>query len=284
MSTGPGDIAERADEAFVTHVTWALERTAGMWCRRSPTLVVGDSGLGCDTFNFICRARFAPDEARPAAEAAVAYFTDVGRPFSWWVGPADRPAELGAALEAIGLERAESELAMAVPLDRLDEALPPVPGLEIRRVGTTSELDQFARLSAGNWTPPDPDVLTFYHRTAPVLLDRDCPQRLYLGYLDGEPVATAEGALADRTVALFNIMTLPPFRGRGIGTRMTWRPLHDAAAAGADLGVLQAADAGVGVYRRLGFRPFGSITEYKPRAGNEFGAGVETGEAGSTRR
>jgi hypothetical protein len=47
---------------------------------------------------------------------------------------------------------------------------------------------------------------------------------------------------------------------------MTWRPLHDGRDRGCDLGVLQAAPEGVGLYRRLGFTPFGDITEYKPRS------------------
>jgi len=173
---------------------------------------------------------------------------------------------------------------MALPLEALPEAPPRVPGLEIRRVRTPEELEIFARLSAANWTPPDPDVLAFYRRAAAALLDPNAPQRLYLGRLEGEPVATAEGALAGRTVALFNIMTREPFRGRGIGSWMTWRPLHDARAAGCDLGALQAAEAGVGLYRRIGFRPFGGITEYKPSAGKQLGGGVETDDSGSTMR
>ena len=49
---------------------------------------------------------------------------------------------------------------------------------------------------------------------------------------------------------------------------MTWRPLRDALDDGCDLAVLQAADDGVGLYRRLGFESFGPITEYKPRSGD----------------
>jgi ribosomal protein S18 acetylase RimI-like enzyme len=142
-----------------------------------------------------------------------------------------------------------------------------VPGLEVRRVRTRAELDTMARLAAANWSPPDPDVLTFYDRAAGVLLDPACPQWFYLGYLDGEPVATAEAALHAGTVALFGIATLPSFRNRGIGSRMTWQPLRDASAAGCDLASLQAADAGVGLYRRLGFAAYGEITEYKPALG-----------------
>ena len=259
------DVADRADAAFVTHVTWVPERTPGMWCRVHPQLVVADSGLACDTFNFVCRARFSPEDTRRAAVEAIEHFARVGRPFSWWVGPADRPGDLGPTLQALGLERAETELAMGMPLEALPVAPPRVRGLEVRRVAAPEELETFARLSAANWTPPDPDVLEYYRLGAVALLDPACPQRLYVGYLDGEPVATAEGACAAGTVALFGIMTREPFRGWGIGSWMTWRPLDDARAAGCDLGVLQAAEAGLGLYRRIGFRSFGGITEYKPR-------------------
>ena len=65
------DTAERADAAFVTHVTWALERTPGMACWVTPELVLADSGLACDTFNFICRSRLTPAAARGAAGEAI---------------------------------------------------------------------------------------------------------------------------------------------------------------------------------------------------------------------
>ncbi len=233
-----------------------------MLARVRPELVLADSGLPCDTFNFICRARLDATSARAAALDAVAHFAGVRRPFSWWVGPAEQPRHLGGILRQIGLEEAETELAMALSLDALSDAVP-VSGLEVRRVCSADELDTFARLSAANWDPPDEQVLAFYRKTASALLSDEAPQWLYVGYLDGEPVATAEATVQAGTVGLFNIATRPAFRGRGIGSLMTWQPLRDARAAGCDLGVLQAAAAGVGIYRRLGFVSFGEITEYK---------------------
>jgi len=262
----PADTAARADATFVTHVTWALECTPGMVTRVSPELVLADSGLPCDTFNFVCRARLADDRVRAAAIDAASYFSDCKRPFSWWVGPADQPPTLAAVLDDIGLERAESELAMALPLEALPERAPAVADLDVRRVRTKSELETLALLSASNWDPPDPHVRAFYQQTAAALLSADAPQWFYVGYVDGIPIATAEAVLRDQTVALFNISTRPAFRGRGIGSMMTWQPLRDARTAGCDLAVLQAAAAGVGVYRRLGFRPFGEVTEFKPRS------------------
>jgi GNAT superfamily N-acetyltransferase len=256
--------AERADENFVLHVTWAAARTGGMTSRVSPDLVIADSGLACDTFNFICRARLDRGSASATAAAAVAYFGERGRPFSWWVGPADQPQDLGGMLEAIGLERSETELAMALPLAELPQRVPAVTGLDVRRVGCASELEAFAELSAANWTPPDPHVISFYRLAGSALLRHDSPQWLYVGYLDGVPVATAEATVAEGTAGLYNISTRPPYRGRGIGSVMTWWPLHDALERGCDLGVLQAAPEGVSIYRRLGFRSFGDITEFKP--------------------
>lgn len=257
-------VADRADANFVVHATWALERTAGAMTRVADDLVLADSGLACDTFNFVCRARLHEAGARAAAAAAVRHFAQVERPFSWWVGPADRPASLGATLGDLGLAPAEGELAMSLPLDALPADVGPVEGLEVRRVRSEAELRAFADLSAANWSPPDAHVLEFYRRTAPALLQAASPQWYYLGYLEGRPVATAEATVTDGTAGLYNISTRPEFRGRGIGSRMTWQPLHDARAAGCDLAVLQAAPDGVSIYRRLGFAAYGDITEYKP--------------------
>ncbi len=263
----PEGTAARADATFVVHATYAPMRTPGMLARVAADLVLADSGLPCDTFNIVCRARLAGPDGMQHCRDAVAHFHGAGRPFSWWVGPADEPASLGAMLESAGLEREETELAMALRLDDLPGRQPEVPGLEVRRVRTTAQLESWANVTASHWTPPDPGVLSFYRRTASALLDPDAPQWLYLGLLDGVAVATAEATLHDRTVGLFNVATADAYRGRGISSRMTWEPLRDASAAGCSLGVLQTAAAGVGVYRRLGFTTFGDITEYKPKGG-----------------
>jgi ribosomal protein S18 acetylase RimI-like enzyme len=140
----------------------------------------------------------------------------------------------------------------------------PVKGLEIQRVRSAQALDTFAGLLASNWEPPDRWVIEFYRQAARAVLSDASPQWFYIGVLDGEPVATAELAIGGGVVGLYNISTLPLYRARGIGAAMTHRPLVDARAAGWPAAILQAAEAGLGLYRRLGFTPFGDITEFKP--------------------
>jgi ribosomal protein S18 acetylase RimI-like enzyme len=252
------ELAEAADANFVVHASWAHQRIAGMRVSDELEVVLTDSGLDCDTFNIACRARLNADQAPQRIRAALAFFRQVERPFSWWVGPGDRPSNLGDLLVDAGLLRAETELAMAADLAALQPQ--PVPaGLEIRRIRTPAELEDFAQVIAG------PLEQRFYALAAAALLAHDSPQWFYVGYLDGRPVATAELTVGGGVAGLYNISTRETYRRRGIGMALTLQPLLDARDSGLCTGVLQAAAAGVGVYTRIGFRRFGDITEYKPQ-------------------
>ena len=258
------DLAAAADANLVAHVSWVQQRTPGMRVVDGPDLVLVDSGLACDTFNVVCRARLEQGTALERVRKAVAYFRGVGRPFSWWLGPADRPPDLGVLLLAAGLEPAETEVAMAADLAALRVAELSPGGLQIRRVGTGGQLQNFARIIGANQSPPDPEVMRFYELAAPALLSGDSALWLYVGYLEEVPVATAELTLGGGVVGLYNISTLAAYRRRGFGTALTLQPLLDARAQGYRPAILQASADGVDIYTRLGFEPFGQITEYKP--------------------
>jgi ribosomal protein S18 acetylase RimI-like enzyme len=257
-------LADAADENFVIHAGWLHRRIAGMRVVDQDKLVLIDCGLPCDTFNLICHARLEPGDVLERASAAIAYFRDVRRPFSWWVGPADRPQDLGEFLVRLGLNRAETERAMVADIAAVRPAEGAPAGLQVRRARSARELQTFARLSAANWTPPDLNVVRFYQLAGPALLQDDCPIWLYLGYLGEDAVATAELTVGGGVVGLYNISTLPAYRRRGVGTAMTVQPLVEAREQGNRAAILQAAAAGVGIYERVGFRAYGEITEYKP--------------------
>ena len=257
-------LAEAADENFVVHASWAQRRTPGMTVIDDGRLLLTDAGLPTDTFNVICRARLSPAAAPARIAATLAYYQQVKRPFSWWVGPADQPANLGSLLLATGLVPAETEMAMAVDLAALHLFDLAPGGLVIRRVHTTAELADFALVNAANWSPPDPCAIEYFHLTAGSLLAQESPQWFYVGYLAGQPVAASELTIGGGVVGMYNVCTLEAYRRRGFGLALTLRPLLDAREAGHGIGVLQAAAQGVGIYERIGFRAFGGITEYKP--------------------
>jgi ribosomal protein S18 acetylase RimI-like enzyme len=263
MAIAPRELSDAADENLAAHAEFPCRALPRSRVERDPELVLVDSGLACDTFNLICRARLIATSARARIEHALAFFRETGHPFSWWLGPGSLPAELPALLADAGLQPAESELAMALELGRLRDQ-PPLPeGLTIRRVRTAEELDLFGTISAGNWDPPDQNVVRFYQLAAAAFLDPASRRWLYLAYRQGRSVATAELTVGGGVAGLYNIATIPAWRGRGIGSLMTWTPLRDAAQAGLPWAILQASAMGQGLYARLGFQEFGSITEYK---------------------
>lgn len=255
-------LAAAANANLITHMCYVQQRTPGMLVMSNPELVIVDSGLPCDTFNMIARTRLSPDNARQEIRRAIDYFASVNRPFSWWLNPGDEPANLGEFLISEGLEAAETEVAMAADLEKLNLVDLSPEGLQIQRVRTSAELGDFAQIIAENWTPPDEQVIKFYELAAPALLRHDSPIWLYVGYLGITAVAACEMTLGGGVAGLYSVCTREAYRRRGFGRALSLQPLLDAREIGCHTAILQAA---AGIYDKIGFVPFGEITEYKTR-------------------
>jgi ribosomal protein S18 acetylase RimI-like enzyme len=263
LARGPAlDAADAANKAV--HLGWIQERTPGMLVFADDELMVVDSGLPTDTFNVVCRARLSRGSLSARIASVLRHFRSANRPFAWWVGPADRPEDLGEALVEHGFAAAGTEPAMAAALDALREVDLAPKGLFIERVRTARQVQQFARSLASHAHPPEPTLLSFYQRATPSLLAPDSPFWLYVGFLEGEPVATAQLVVGGGIVGLYNVATAASHRRKGVGTAMTARPLLDARESGFQTAVLQASEEGFPIYSRLGFEVTGSFTEYHP--------------------
>ncbi len=86
---------------------------------------------------------------------------------------------------------------------------------------------------------------------------------VFVGYLSGEPVATAMLATT-RSVGLagvYSVATRPAHRGRGFGTALTAAALASAGKQGYDTAVLEPSPSGAGMYRRMGFEPLTTYLE-----------------------
>jgi GNAT superfamily N-acetyltransferase len=123
------------------------------------------------------------------------------------------------------------------------------PGLVIRRA-EPSDTELVATVGAAGFEAP---VEIF--RELVIEAGFDLPgMRGYLGYCDGQPVATGFGLTLDEFVFIGNICTVPSHRSRGFGTAMTATAVADGLQSGARWAWLQSSPAGRTVYRRLGFR------------------------------
>ncbi len=76
------------------------------------------------------------------------------------------------------------------------------------------------------------------------------PLRIWVGYADGRPVATAAARISHGIVDVEAVATAPNCRGRGFGEALTWV----ATLAEPELpAVLYSSDAGYATYQRMGY-------------------------------
>jgi GNAT superfamily N-acetyltransferase len=245
-----------------------LGAAPGATIERTPDFVrYADPAIMSPMFNGVIRASFHEDTADTVIADTLAYFAEHERPLAfWWVGPTARPADLGARLLAHSLVEFEVDApSMAVDLHALPAAVQTPEGFMIEPVrdevaaqawGDTFNAIYGTPAFAGQaWV----DAFRRY--------DPDgAPFQLYLGRLNGEPVATNILTCAAGAAGVLGVGTLPAARGQGIGAAITLRPYLDARDMGYHIGVLFATELGASVYRRLGFRDVGVISRYLWRA------------------
>jgi GNAT superfamily N-acetyltransferase len=143
----------------------------------------------------------------------------------------------------------------AMVLDPIPDLPAPPAGLELRRVHDEASLADWhlALSSSENLRRAFPRSVLGSGSTA-----------LVTGYVDGAPVSAAAAIRTDEVVGIYAVGTLEPFRGRGLGTALTWAAVAMGREWGCRLAVLQASEMGFGVYQRMGFRTVGRYVEYEP--------------------
>jgi ribosomal protein S18 acetylase RimI-like enzyme len=249
--------------------SWCLfSRLPGAELHDTPDLLWVATDIPFAPFNGVLRTRLPPEAVDAAITTTLQHYSRRQVPMLWLVTPGTHPPDLGQHLVAHGLIPVVDDPGMALDLHALPTDLPTPAGFTVAQVDDLASLQAWASFAG---QPEVADALVAWGSAVGFAAEREL--YLYLGLLEGRPVATASLVLAAGVAGLYSVMTLPEVQRRGIGTLMTVVPLRAARARGYRVGVLQSSPMGLSLYRRLGFQEYCRIAGYLWQG---TGTGVQT--------
>ena len=222
-------------------------------------------------FKGVWNTRLSEQGADSAIDETIAWFKERNAPyFFWWTGGNTSPADLESRLAQRGMismaeqtrELAQGILSteqgspcMVAELSKMNEAvLQQTPGgFFIREITSEAELYDFKKVFVETYEIPEWAGQAWVDATLKIGMGKT-PWRIFVGYLDDQPVATNMLFNGGGVASVYAVATVPSARGKGIGAAITLTPLLEAREDGYIYAVLFSTEMGKSVYQRIGFR------------------------------
>ncbi len=196
-----------------------------------------------------------PRELRRRIETAAGFFEARGLGWSFWVCQGWLESGVRGVVADIFYGCGLHEVAEMPGMEAqgLTPAVRPLPTLAFRRVGDAATRADFSAIMTIAFGLPPPVARQIYEPEGAW----DAGLTGWLGYSGDVPVTSAATFATGSAVGIYAVGTPPEHRRRGFAEAVV---RHAAAEAGADRpSVLESSEAGLLLYRRLGYR---TVTRY----------------------
>jgi ribosomal protein S18 acetylase RimI-like enzyme len=224
---------------------------------------IASAGAAFQMFNaaFLSRPVMDTADLERRVIAARLYFEARGLPWSLWVCDGFLPTQLRRRQQRI-VERQGMRMAVQLPgmwADHIDPPVRTLPRLEIRRVEDEGTRLAFCDIGCICFHVPLEWFRDIFLR--PQLWDNGFVG--WVGYLDGEPVATAATVVAAGAVGIYNVATMPYHRRCGHGEAVVRHALEEARReTGCERTILQSTEHGLNLYMAMGYKTVTTIHVY----------------------
>jgi GNAT superfamily N-acetyltransferase len=209
-------------------------------------LAVYRSGVRHPELNGVLRLSGRVDEA-----AIMSARTQLGGiPWIWWVGPDSAPG-LAPQLLSHGAVAVGRLPLMAIDLDRAELGSPP-SGLRISEVVDDHDLGEWAA-GFGPSMGVAPDVIDAVAQLEARRTNSAGSLVRFAGHIDGQFVGSCVMLDMHGVAGIYIVTCAESHRRRGIGRAMSAAGLLAGRERGLRFGTLQATEAGVPLYQRMGF-------------------------------
>jgi len=211
---------------------------------------VVDSGMPTDTFN----TAYGGIVTQKVAKDVMQYYLQRKLPMAWWIGPSsEKNKDLEKNMQDAGFKKDELDVGMYCDLNKNDLKPYKMPdNLNIKECLNENDFSDFGKVLASIFEPKCEHVESFYTKISAISIQDRVKLRLFVGYVDDEPVVTAAVFFSD-VAGIYDVSTRPDMQKKGYGSAMFYSALKFARDSGHKDIVLQASQDGLGIYKCFGF-------------------------------
>jgi GNAT superfamily N-acetyltransferase len=161
----------------------------------------------------------------------VSHFEDKGCDLRWIVYEHDTPANLKDRLLAHGFEADDPNAILVLDVRHVSPLLPEPVQHDLRRIDDPDRIDDVITIHQRVWGG---SFRQWRARLARRLVDAPHSLCLYVAYVDGKPVSTAQVSFYRQRpfASLVRAATLPGYRGRGLFTALVTKVVQESRQRG----------------------------------------------------
>jgi GNAT superfamily N-acetyltransferase len=222
-----------------------------------------NTGVSISDFNWVWNEKpLTNDNAKSIADIKEIY-KKINLRFWWWIYPRGQSSKTISLLEDAGLRLIEKVPCMAVDLN--DSALEKqiTDNIKISPVKDKNDLLIWADISFYGFEMPERAKEQYGAFVSSFALGDQSPQKLFLAYWEGKPVATSLLFTYNNTAGIYYVSALPAYRNKGFGLNITLAAMQAAKESGFKNVILQATPLGAKVYKRAGFKEYCHADVYR---------------------
>jgi ribosomal protein S18 acetylase RimI-like enzyme len=215
-----------------------------------------NTGIAVADLNWVWNEKpLTNDNAKSIADIREIY-KNLNLHFWWWIYPSGQSPKTRAMLEDAGLRLIEKVPCMAADLNDSASEKQSTNNIKISPVKDRNDLLIWEDISFHGFEMPQRAREQYGCFVSSFDLDISSPQKLFLAYFDGKPVATSLLFVHNNTAGIYYVSTLPAYRNKGMGLIVTIAAMQAAKESGFKNVILQATPLGVKVYKRAGFKEY----------------------------
>ncbi|MEO6487346.1 MAG: GNAT family N-acetyltransferase, partial [Thermoanaerobaculia bacterium] len=189
-------------------------------------------------------------------------FREKRQPFRWWITPSTEPPALADILKSHGFRHVYDSAGMTFDLTAPGLDAPFPRDLTIRQVSDTAGLEKWVDVFMVGFARPQEEFARWRDAYLQRGFGDSSPWTHFVALLGDRIVAISSVLVCGELAGVYNVVTLPEVRGRGIGAAVTRAALQYAREGGSRIAALQSSEMGLSVYRAIGFQEVCKLVLY----------------------